>query len=74
MKQLDNENNNLYFSNGLRAQGERYCEHGNGYSSAKCEEFDIGFDEEGMNRLTNKIDGYFTITEIEIWEITGQVI
>ena len=24
-----------------------------------------------MNRLTNKVDGSFTITEIEVWEITG---
>ncbi len=40
-------------------------------SSARCEEFDIGFDEDGLNRLTNKIDGNFTITEIEVWEIIG---
>jgi len=24
-----------------------------------------------LNRLTNKVDGSFTITEIEVWEITG---
>jgi hypothetical protein len=61
------------FSDGLSATGT-YCDLGRCSSSAKCKEFEIGFDEDGLNRLTNKIDGRFTITEIEVWEITGHII
>jgi hypothetical protein len=58
------------FSNGLIPR-DNYTDHGRCSSSARCEEFDIGFDEDGLNRLTNRVDGSFTITEIEVWEITG---
>ncbi len=58
------------FSNGLKPY-ENYTDHGRCWSSARCEEFDIGFDEDGLNRLTNKVDGNFTIAEIEVWEIIG---
>ncbi len=58
------------FSNGL-APRDKYNDHGAWLSSARCEEFDIGFDEDGLNRLTNRVDGNFTITEIEVWEIIG---
>jgi hypothetical protein len=31
-------------------------------------------DDNGYNKLTNKMDGTFTITEMEVWEITGCII
>lgn len=68
--------NNAYqicFSDGLTIKS-RLNDYGSCSSSGKCEEFEIGYDEDGMNRLTNKDDGNFTITEVEVWEITGQVI
>ena len=63
----------ICFSDGLKIDG-RLNDHGSCSSSGKCEEFEIGYDEDGMNRLTNKDDGNFTVTEVEVWEITGQVI
>jgi hypothetical protein len=33
--------------------------------------YGISLDNEGTNMLTNKKNGVFTISEIEVWEITG---
>jgi hypothetical protein len=63
----------ICFSDGLKIDGN-LNDYGSCSSSGKCEEFEIGYDEDGMNRLTNKDDGNFTVTEVEVWEITGQVI
>ena len=39
-------------------------------SCAKGPGYDIPVDGAGTNMLTNKIGGYFTITELEVWEVT----
>jgi hypothetical protein len=44
------------------------------YSYAIQPGFSIGRDADGNNLLTNKKDGLFTITEIEVWEVTYIVI
>ena len=43
--------------------GERYC-----LSNANRSGYKI-FIEDGKNMLTNKEDGSFTITELEVWEV-----
>jgi hypothetical protein len=42
----------------------------NCYSRAKYPGYDIPVDGAGTNMLTNKKDGYFTITELEVWQVT----
>jgi hypothetical protein len=37
------------------------------YSYAKKAGYDIPVDGAGKNMLTHKKDGYFTITELEVW-------
>jgi hypothetical protein len=44
--------------------GDRKC-----ISWANCDGYKIVI-EGGKNMLTNKEDGYFTITEFEVWEVT----
>jgi hypothetical protein len=44
----------------------------------KCQSFanEAGYDirvEGGVNMLTNKEDGAFTISELEVWEVTGHM-
>jgi hypothetical protein len=43
-------------------------------SRANLPGFGIGVDADGNNLLTNKKDNFFTITEIEVWEVTYIVI
>ncbi len=43
--------------------GENKCR-----SSANKDGYRIG-EQDGINMLTNLKDGYFTITEIEVWEV-----
>jgi hypothetical protein len=45
--------------------GEHKC-----FSRANCPGFGIPNDGTGNNLLTNKKDGSFTITELEVWEVT----
>ncbi len=64
------------FSKGLKAQAcpGGFTYPGNCSSSAECGTYDIGYDDDQFNRLTNKIDGDFTISELEVWEITGCIV
>ena len=39
-------------------------------SWANSSGYKIGVDAAGVNMLTNKKDGDFTISEIEVWEVT----
>ena len=39
-------------------------------SNEKGPGYDIPVDGAGTNMLTNKIGGYFTITELEVWQVT----
>jgi hypothetical protein len=39
------------------------------YSRVNEPGFGIGGDADGNNLLTNKKDGYFTITELEVWRV-----
>lgn len=43
-------------------------------SSAECDTYEIGYDDNKLNKLTNENDGAFTISELEIWEITGCIV
>ena len=40
------------------------------YSWAKEPGYDIPVDGAGTNMLTNKKDGAFTITELEVWQVS----
>ena len=40
------------------------------YSGAKKPGYDIPVDGAGTNMLTNKKDAHFTITELEIWQVS----
>ena len=59
--------------------GEKYFELGvyspfneknNCYSHANKAGYMISVDQNGNNMLTNKKDVWFTITEIEVWEVS----
>jgi hypothetical protein len=40
------------------------------YSAAKCSSYGIPVDGAGTNMLTNKKDDRFTISELEVWQVT----
>jgi len=44
---------------------------GNFLSYSERAGYKIPLDENGLNMLTNKKDGKFTITEMEMWEVTN---
>ena len=44
---------------------------GNCLSYANSPGYGIPIDKDGINLLTNKKDKKFTISELEVWEITG---
>jgi hypothetical protein len=57
-------------------RGARYTElsatfdgYGNCSSYAKEPGYRIPVDEGGINMLTNKKDGEFTISELEVWQV-----
>ncbi len=42
-------------------------------SWANCSGYKIGMETDGVtNKLTRKEDGYFTITELEVWSLKHQ--
>lgn len=48
------------------------CEPFNGENECESRGNKAGYNidiEDGKNMLTNKVDGCFTITEIEVWEV-----
>ena len=49
-----------------------FNEENNGGSISKQTVYDIGVDKQGKNKLTNQKSEYFTITEIEVWEVNGE--
>ena len=63
-----------YFSGDGNSELSAYSEPFNGYTNcrswAKKPGYDIPVDGAGTNMLTNKKDGKFTITELEVWEVT----
>ncbi len=44
--------------------GENYC-----CSRANKPGYKIGMETDGTNKLTRKENGYFTITELEVWSL-----
>ena len=42
------------------------------YSYAGESSFNISFDSDGKNMLTNQNDGSFTISELEVWEVNSE--
>ncbi len=58
----------------LGALGEPFNGDGKCYSNANYPGYKIGVDASGVNMLTNKKDKYFTITELEVWQVTFIVI
>jgi hypothetical protein len=56
-------------SNELSAYNEPFNGVNNCISFAKGSGYDIPVDGAGTNMLTNKKDGRFTITELEVWEV-----
>ena len=57
-------------SSDLTASDEPLNGDGNCYSSTNSPGYDIPLDAAGLNMLTNKEDGRFTISELEVWEVT----
>jgi hypothetical protein len=49
---------------------EPFNGHNKCYSKAKEDGYDIPDDGAVKNMLTNKKDGLFTISELEVWEVT----
>jgi hypothetical protein len=60
----------IFFTDGLNIY-HNFNETGRCQSFASSKTFEIGYDDNGNNMLTNKIDGRFTISDLEVWEITG---
>lgn len=62
-----------YFSSGsggeLTASDEPFNEYEKCCSLANKPGYHIPIDDLGNNMLTNKKNGYFTITELEVWEV-----
>jgi hypothetical protein len=58
-------------SNPELAAWEPFNQDGKGRSFANNPGFCVGIDDVGVNKLTNRKDGYFTITEIEVWEVVN---
>ena len=62
------------FSGGINSELSAYDEPFNGdnncYSSAKKAGYAIPVDGAGTNMLTYKKDGSFTITELEVWQVS----
>ena len=62
-----------YFSGGdsdLSAYSEPFNGDNKCLSNAKEPGYDIPVDGAGTNMLTNKENGRFTITELEVWEVS----
>ena len=57
-------------SSDLSASFEPFNGYNNCRSWANKPGYDIPVDGAGTNMLTNKKDGYFTITELEVWQVT----
>ena len=57
----------------LTAYDEPFNGVGNCYSYANYPGYGIPVDAQGINTLTNKEGGKFTISELEVWEVTYQV-
>ena len=55
----------------LEANNEPFNGEGNFTSYAKREGYNIPLNETRLNMLTNKKDGKFTISELEVWELTN---
>ena len=51
------------------AYAEPFNGEGKCISNANGQSYAIPMDEAGNNMLTNKKDGIFTITEIEVWKV-----
>ena len=43
------------------------------WSNANHASYQIPIDKDGKNMLTNLEDGFFTITEMEVWEVTEKI-
>jgi hypothetical protein len=54
----------------LDAYNEPFNGEGKCLSCTNCSGYDIPLDAAGLNMLTNKKDGRFTISELEVWEVT----
>ena len=59
-------------SNGITELGtqSKFNSPDHSYSSANKSGYRIGVDDEELNMLTNKKNGHFTITELEVWQVT----
>ena len=53
----------------LSASSSPFNGYGNCYSFANYPCYRIPIDGAGKNMLTNREDGFFTITEIEVWQV-----
>ncbi len=53
----------------LESRDEPLNGEGNFLSESKGKGYNIPLDKNGLNTLTNKKDGSFTITEMEVWEV-----
>ena len=54
----------------LDALNEPFNDDDNCHSYTNEPGYDIPLDAAGLNMLTNKEDGSFTISELEVWEVT----
>jgi hypothetical protein len=67
-----------WFSDGcyfeLCAVNEPFNGENNCCSGAEWTGYNIPHDKDHKNMLTNKVDVYFTITELEVWEVKFIVI
>ncbi len=54
----------------LSAIDEPFNGDGNCKSFTNYSSYEIPLDAAGLNMLTNKMDGKFTISELEVWEVT----
>ena len=54
----------------LNASAEPFNGNENCISEANNTAYAIPADADGLNMLTNKKDGWFTISELEVWEVT----
>ena len=57
-------------NNELGVEAEPFNGDGECFSYANQSGYKIGVDGAGVNMLTNQEDGYFTITELEVWQVT----
>ncbi len=54
----------------LAAQVEPFNEENSCASIARHSAYAIPIDEQGINELSGELNGYFTITELEVWLVT----